>query len=313
MILVDAEGNRIQASVLNRTLLNQFMETPVKGRVYFFANFENRDTPIVVVLNLTRVGFVKDGQPQICSSFTATRVLFNPPLPDVDDFIEIAKEKASPVMTCLTQPIPTQSGQPSVDSILRNNRRIDIAELKNQRTDEPFMISCVVMKLETRHGWTYDGCSKCSSKPKLEDANVYGLTCKKILEALEPKYDDDKLAVQLFNNNAAKMKVTLEKLDELVGKIMILKLKLNDYNKRYPSSSISALQYTNDVANDNNTTEVNVNEDVEDGVEYNEDEGHREAENVVPSELPIRQTMWKKIVVLLNRTLKEVKQTLMGT
>ncbi|XP_028782229.1 replication protein A 70 kDa DNA-binding subunit A-like isoform X2 [Neltuma alba] len=259
MVLVDNEENDIECVLFDECSTDAY------------ANYlENMETLVVVVINLARVGFAEDGRPQLCSSFSATRVFFNPCLQEVKDLIANAKQNSSPVMTALTQPIPTQSGQPSADNMMRNNTRVVISEIGNQRIDATFIIICVIMKLETRHGWTYDCCSKCGSKPKMEDGSWYCMTCKKKPESIEPKLkvhyvveDEsgktsvifwDKLAVQLFNKNATEMKVLLQKaqceydfpdsLDELVGKRMILKLKLNDYNKRYPSSSISVLQYT---------------------------------------------------------------------
>ncbi|XP_028752916.1 uncharacterized protein LOC114712530 [Neltuma alba] len=65
----------------------------------------------------------------------------------------------------------------------------------------------------------------------------------------------NKLAVQLVKHTASELKLMLEKqedraydfpnkLDDPVGVKVLLKLKLNEYNKKYPHSSISVLQYT---------------------------------------------------------------------
>ncbi|XP_028753464.1 uncharacterized protein LOC114713054 [Neltuma alba] len=228
------------------------------------------ENPVVVVISLARVAFSDDGYPQLCSSFSATRVIFNPTLTVVKKLIERSKDKFSPSLTSLSQQMPPQSSQPSASTMMRNNRRMDISDIENEAGEEAFIITCKVIKLETRHGWTYDGCSKCASKPKDDNGSLHCSLCKKKPVLVEPKLkvhyvvEDhsgktsvifwDKLAVQLFKKNALEMKLTLIQeqreydflfeLDELVGKRMILKLKLNDYNRKHPHSSISVVQYT---------------------------------------------------------------------
>ncbi|XP_028751228.1 uncharacterized protein LOC114711041 [Neltuma alba] len=200
----------------------------------------------------------------------STRVFFNPMLPVVKELIKSAKDKLSPSISMLSQQIPSQSSQPLVACMVQNNKRMDIVQIELNAGDEPFIVNCRVLKLETHYGWTYDGCTKCRTKPKEENGSAYCSNCKKKPIAVELKLkvhyvvgEDtgktsvifwDKLAVQLFQKNAFEMKVILKQedreydfpydLDEVVRRKMILKLKLNDYNKRHPHSSISVVQYT---------------------------------------------------------------------
>lgn len=51
-----------------------------------------------------------------------------------------------------------------------------------------FTVDVTVLKLETRHGWTYDGCVRCGSKPKMEGNRLYCPGCKKKPTNVEPKY-----------------------------------------------------------------------------------------------------------------------------
>lgn len=50
-----------------------------------------------------------------------------------------------------------------------------------------FVINCEIVKLQTMHGWMYEGCSKCGSKPRVQDSFVMCGICKKKLECIEPK------------------------------------------------------------------------------------------------------------------------------
>ncbi|XP_028766670.1 uncharacterized protein LOC114724483 [Neltuma alba] len=259
MALVDQEDNEIECILFDECSTNAYT-----------SYLENMDSPVVALFNLARVSFADDGSPQICSSFNATRVYFNPINNQVKEFIESAKDKSSPVLSYVSQPAPTQLSQPSVANILNKNKKVAISEIPHQNTVDPFIIKCTVMKLETRHGWMYDGCSKCAAKPKDQNGSLYCATCKKAPESVDPKlkvtyivHDSsgkvsvtfwDKLAVQLFGKTAPELKVSLpegdefefpEALDNIVGRKMILKLKLNEYNKKFPHSSISVIQYTN--------------------------------------------------------------------
>ena len=52
---------------------------------------------------------------------------------------------------------------------------------------EAFIITCELVKLQTIHGWMYEGCPKCASKPTIEDSVVMCGGCKKKLDYIEPK------------------------------------------------------------------------------------------------------------------------------
>lgn len=52
---------------------------------------------------------------------------------------------------------------------------------------ESFIIHCEVDKLETKHGWMYDGCSKCGTKPRIEGSILVCSGCKKKPDAIEAK------------------------------------------------------------------------------------------------------------------------------
>ncbi|KAI9108293.1 hypothetical protein K1719_020776 [Acacia pycnantha] len=130
---------------------------------------------------------------------------------------------------------------------------------------DSFVIHCQIHKLETKYDWIYDGCPKCGSKVKSDDPSWICPLCKK---QPEPKMKLhylvrdktgstsvifwDKLAVQLVKKTASELKCLVkededdiaDELDLPVGKNLLLKLKMNDFNKKHPTSSISVVQYT---------------------------------------------------------------------
>ncbi|KAK4278435.1 hypothetical protein QN277_016281 [Acacia crassicarpa] len=231
------------------------------------AYLQNTESPVVVLLNLARVGFSEDGTPQVCSSFNATRALFNASITEVQNLIQSAKDEKSPVMVALSQPTTSQLSQHLNGASLHNQTKVTISQIPEQAIGNSFVINCQIHKLETRHGWKYDGCSKCGSKADLDNPSSICPLCKKIPEKIEPKMRIhylvkdktgsasvifwDKLAVQLVKKTASELIHLLKKddnfpdeLDVPVGKNVLLKLKLNDYNKKHPASGISVSQYT---------------------------------------------------------------------
>ena len=53
---------------------------------------------------------------------------------------------------------------------------------------EIFQVSGLLTKLETRHGWIYEGCARCGTKARLDGHAAFCATCKRILDGTEPKY-----------------------------------------------------------------------------------------------------------------------------
>ncbi|KAK4275760.1 hypothetical protein QN277_018790 [Acacia crassicarpa] len=173
-------------------------------------------------------------------------------------------------MVALSQNMTSQLSKNSNATSLHNQTKIDISQIQEKDVGESFVISCHIQKLETRYDWKYDGCSKCGSKAKLDYPSSICHIYKKIPESIVPKMKIhylvkdasgsasiifwDKLAVQLVKKTASELLNLLKEqdddddfsneLDLPVGKNVLLKLKLNEYNKKYPTSSISVSQYT---------------------------------------------------------------------
>ncbi|KAI9118531.1 hypothetical protein K1719_010863 [Acacia pycnantha] len=98
----------------------------------YMAYLQNTESPVVVLLNFARVGFSEDGTPQVCSSFNATRALFNPSITKVKNLIQSAKDEKSLVMGALSQPITSQLSQHLNGASLHNQTKITISQIPEQ-------------------------------------------------------------------------------------------------------------------------------------------------------------------------------------
>ncbi|KAK4260997.1 hypothetical protein QN277_004053 [Acacia crassicarpa] len=261
--LADSENNEVECTLFDNCASDAYM-----------AYLQNTESPVVVLLNLARVGFSEDGTPQVCSSFNATMALFNPSITEVKNLIQSAKDEKSPVMVALSQPKTSQPSQHSNGASLHNQTKVTISQIPEQAIGDSFVIHCQIYKLETKHGWIYDACSKCGSKVKIDDPSWICPLCKKKPDSIEPKMKIhylvrdqtgsasvifwDKLDVPLVKKTASELISSLnekkekddddddipKELDLPVGKNLLLKLKMNEFNKKYPTSSISVGQYT---------------------------------------------------------------------
>ncbi|KAK4281939.1 hypothetical protein QN277_013379 [Acacia crassicarpa] len=217
LLLADSENNEVECTLFDNCASDAYM-----------AYLQNTESPVVVLLNLARVGFSEDGTPQVCSSFNATRALFNPSITEVQNLIQSAKDEKSPVMVALSQPTTSQLSQHLNGASLHNQTKVTISQIPEQAIGNSFVINCQIHKLETRHGWKYDGCSKCGSKADLDNPSSICPLCKKIPEKIEPKMRInylvkdktgsasvifwDKLAVQLVKKTASELIHLLKKV-----------------------------------------------------------------------------------------------------
>ncbi|KAI9114219.1 hypothetical protein K1719_014869 [Acacia pycnantha] len=191
-----------------------------RSRMPIWHTCENLESPVVVSLNLARVGFYED-EKYLCS----------------------AKDEKSPIMVGLSQTMTSQLSQHSNGASLYNQTKVTISQIPEQAIGDSFVIHCQIHKLETKYDWIYDGCPKCGSKVKSDDPSWICPLCKK---QPEPKMKLhylvrdktgsvsvifwDKLAVQLVKKTASELKCLVK--------------EMNDFNKKHPTSSISVVQYT---------------------------------------------------------------------
>ncbi|XP_028805232.1 replication factor A protein 1-like [Neltuma alba] len=262
-------------------------------------DFTKMDAPVVMLMQLARIGFDAKGKPEVCSSFHASKVLFNMNYPEVKHFIKSAKSLPSPTISTISASVSSKASNTVESSVIQNQPFIPIVDIAKQTMGEYFWIRCKVIKVDTRHGWKYIGCSKCGSKPKDDDVKqpCMGNLCKKKPTTYESKLrvhytvmDEsgkisvvffDKLAIQFIGKTAAELEKGLPKdkdgyidvpgeLDFLVGKRLLLKMKLNQYNVDFPHSSISVATYTEvaDLMDEFNRAGKAIEEVADEGSDY---------------------------------------------
>ncbi|KAI9125923.1 hypothetical protein K1719_003341 [Acacia pycnantha] len=214
LLLIDQQGDKIHASVMNKSLFKQFEKESVEGQCYFIANLEvipngkdykaanhqfkllfNSTTyvkeetaeiplsvfnffPIIDILTQTVENHTMFmfGRPEVCSSFNATKIHLNGNFQEVAEFIASAKHLLSPTITSLTPTAGTQNSTSAAETILRNTPTIKVSNIPLQEVE-----------------------AICYAFPR--------------------------------------------EVDNLIDKKMLLKMKLNKYNKDHPNSSVSDATY----------------------------------------------------------------------
>ncbi|XP_028799908.1 uncharacterized protein LOC114755206 isoform X1 [Neltuma alba] len=235
-------------------------------------DFTKMDAPVVILIQLARIGFDEKGKVEICSAFHATKISFNMNYPEVRQFIESAKTFPSPTISTISASVASQTSNPFESTLLSSHPLIPIADIPKQSVDDFFLIKCKVIKLETTHDWKYEACTRCGCKPKEEAGKK---TCLSSVCRKRPLYFEwkmrvhytvedesgrvvvaffDKLVREFVGKTLAQLEEELikkerhydfpEDLDILVGKTLLLKLKLKKYNAEFPNSSISVSSYT---------------------------------------------------------------------
>ncbi|XP_054778119.1 uncharacterized protein LOC129286123 [Prosopis cineraria] len=208
LTLADQNGTSIVCVLLGECASNTY-----------YSYLDNERFPLVFVIQLCRLT-IDNKEVQIGSSFNATKVWMNPNIKEVSDLIDRfsknAKESSSPNNSCFSQVIPIQTTQLSADSMLRSTKKIMISDIDTMKVGDPFIIECVIEKLETNPGWTYEGCIRCGTKHRPNS--------KGIMENRSYAFPDE--------------------LEDVVGRKMLLKLKRTSYNLEHPNSSIGVVQYT---------------------------------------------------------------------
>ncbi|XP_054795053.1 uncharacterized protein LOC129300509 [Prosopis cineraria] len=259
LTLADQNGTSIVCVLLGECASNTY-----------YSYLDNERFPLVFVIQLCRLT-IDNKEVQIGSSFNATKVWMNPNIKEVSDLIDSAKESSSPNNSCFSQVIPIQTTQLSANSMLRSTKKIMISDIDTMKVGDPFIIECVIEKLETNPGWTYEGCIRCGTKHRPNSKGIMVCpSCPNDMTQTEFKLkahynvsDEsgntsvvffDKHAYEFTLKTASEIKEQLHKenrsyafpdeLEDVVGRKMLLKLKRTSYNLEHPNSSIGVVQYT---------------------------------------------------------------------
>ncbi|XP_028752797.1 uncharacterized protein LOC114712428 [Neltuma alba] len=155
-------------------------------------DFTKMDAPVVILIQLARIGFDEKGKVEICSAFHATKISFNMNYPEVRQFIESAKTFPSPTISTISASVASQTSNTFESTLLSSHPLIPIADIPKQRVDDFFLIKCKVIKLETTHDWKYEACTRCGCKPKEEAGKK---TCLSSVCRKRPLYFEWKMRV----------------------------------------------------------------------------------------------------------------------
>ncbi|CAA7035451.1 unnamed protein product [Microthlaspi erraticum] len=268
MVLVDEDGTRIHASIdeayvkifegkivesssLTCTLWNDF------GKEVIDYAGANKERKIICVVRFACVNEWRDVF-SISNSYNATQLLFDPPTPQVEDFISRLPNDN----TTITSNDSSSSSANKVDwddEFLKKNKKKTIQEITQNFEVEKFVTSAIVTSIQTTPKWYYLGCTTCRKGvhpcENLDDENeqmmFYCLSCDKKNSEVDVKYkivmfvtDDNKTceaklivfdtiaapflripAVDLANEVAEEApSVLLEALRNLIGKELLLKI-----------------------------------------------------------------------------------------
>ncbi|XP_028753423.1 uncharacterized protein LOC114713014, partial [Neltuma alba] len=236
----------------------------------FRAKGEDLQPPIVVLLRFARINRGK-GFGHLTNQFEGTKVVFNPDLPETKKLLDslednpVASQSLSQVSSCV---IATATNE----SLLSFPCRINVAQIMNFTEPCEVVTKLVIEKLETAYGWNYDGCP-CDKKPFYVNGKLKCSACNTEVKMTEPKFKVhykardstgkcsiiffNRLASQLLNCVAADLKDQMIKmgkpmgfpkeLSDCIGKEVLVKLKIKDFNIGHPNSSMGVSQFSDDM------------------------------------------------------------------
>ncbi|KAI9123203.1 hypothetical protein K1719_006092 [Acacia pycnantha] len=279
-LLMDKQGDKIQASVMNKSLFKKYEKHPVEGQCYFIANLE-------VIPNGKDY---KEANHQF-------KLLFNSATYVQEESAEIPLSVFNffPIRTILTQTLENHTM--FLFDVIAFVITIDPLEEYYSGADKKSKLRLV---LADERGNTvpmvlYDDCAstfaahefpttqkptvllaqtcknRCGTKSQVTNgvASCGNNYCKGKKCTIQPKLrlnyliaDEsgtasivlfDKHATELLKKTASQLKAEIPKnqirfafpkeVDNLLGKKMILKMKLNSFNKNHPNSSVSVATY----------------------------------------------------------------------
>ncbi|XP_054796549.1 replication protein A 70 kDa DNA-binding subunit A-like isoform X2 [Prosopis cineraria] len=239
----------------------------------FYSNQLVEDLHHVVVIQFARINIDKvDPQKIQLSNFvTATRVYFNPDIPEVHNLLKRLQE-SSEMPQNFTQDVNLESKESTTSSMITFPKRFTIDQISTIDEACEIVIRARIKKLETALGWCYKGCVVHESKLKEENGQLYCEKCKKEKSLSELKFkvhytvvDNtgtasvvffNKLAEQLIQSKAIKLKKLLDKerrshsfpskLSDCIGKELLMKVNVTDYNMNHRSSSLTVTEFSDD-------------------------------------------------------------------
>ncbi|XP_028764311.1 replication protein A 70 kDa DNA-binding subunit-like [Neltuma alba] len=263
------------SKTITLTLSNQY-ESAIK--VVLFGNCavntynskpQGSKHPIIVMVRFGRLNN-QQAYGHISNVFEATKVLFNPNIPEAHDLLQSldeipeGRQHFSQLSSADYQVVDNES-------MLTFPIRIHVAELSTITEPCEVVTKVCIQKIEIAYGWTYDGCS-CDRKPVYENDKLKCKSYTNDVLTIEPKFKlhytvfdstgicsiifFNRLACDLIGFSAEQLKTKVAKdknpgsfpkeLSNCMGKEMIVKLKIKESNIRYRNSSMGVIQFSTD-------------------------------------------------------------------
>ncbi|KAI9087304.1 hypothetical protein K1719_030774 [Acacia pycnantha] len=231
---------------------------------------EDMEPPIIVLVRFARLNRNAE-YGHLSNAFNATLVTLNPKIKEAN----LLKERLSQDSVgsqLFTQISNVENPTYSSQSLLTFRTRISLAEIAKIDEECDFVTKVTIQKVETLYGWSYDACP-CDKKPEyMANGTLRCSKCDKDVLMTVPKYkihykvyDDtgkcsiiffDRHATKLLGKSAAKIKEDMikegrnstvpEELDEVAGKVAIVKLRIKSHNIKHRTSSIAVTQFCGD-------------------------------------------------------------------
>ncbi|KAI9114612.1 hypothetical protein K1719_014310 [Acacia pycnantha] len=231
---------------------------------------EDMEPPIVVLIRFARLNRNTD-YGHLSNAFNATLVTLNPNIAEAT----LSKERLSQDSggsQLFSQISNVEYPTYSPESLLSFRTRISLSDVAKLDQECDVVTKVTIQKCETLYGWVYDACP-CDKKPEYQSNGSLKCTkCDKEVLMTVPKYkvhykvyDNtgkcsviffDRHATELLGKSASKMKEDMhqegrnstipKELDEIAGKVVIVKLRVKSHNIKHRTSSIGVSQFCGD-------------------------------------------------------------------
>ncbi|KAI9116267.1 hypothetical protein K1719_012434 [Acacia pycnantha] len=228
---------------------------------------EDMEPPIIVLVRFARLNKNTE-YGHLSNAFNATLVTLNPNIPEA----LLLKERLSQdsVGTQLFSQISNiENPTYTTESLLHFRTSIPLCDVLKLDEECDVVTKVTIQKVETLYGWSYDACP-CDKKPEYQsNGSLRCSKCNKDVLMTVPKfkvhykvYDGtgkcsviffDRQATELLGKFASKIKEDMhkiegknstvpEELDEIAGKVLIVKLRIKSHNIKHRTSSIGVTQ-----------------------------------------------------------------------
>ncbi|XP_054823784.1 uncharacterized protein LOC129321874 isoform X1 [Prosopis cineraria] len=152
----------------------------------YWSKQDDIEPPIIIAIQFARID-IKDGNIQISNTYNATKVSYNPDIPQAKQLLDRLHRTPISHPRSFTQIIAQDTRLSSVRSIIDLAKRIHISEIIPSQQEIEFGTKGTIYKLQTANGWTYDGCNSCKTKPRVQNGQLYYGGCKTYITEMGPK------------------------------------------------------------------------------------------------------------------------------